>query len=118
MSLGVYVVLASVSPLFAACIPLFISKLKKELPIWVPFGLLGLSSGMLFAVATLDLIPEGIGMALNEANEEWNPNFVVESESDLDDHHHDHEPASFTIFSVDISFINIRITTFHSQKQM
>lgn len=101
-SLGVYVALAAISPLFAASIPLLISKFKKELPTWVPFCLLGLSSGMLFAVATLDLIPEGIGMAIKQTNEEWNPNFVIETSE-----YEDHEPASPQILFNKLIFINL-----------
>lgn len=94
-SLGMYVVLAALSPLIAATVPMAISKTRKELPPWVPLLLLGISSGMLFAVATLDLLPEGIEMAASQARREWNPTFMAaykEHEHEEDDDH-DHDPV-------------------------
>ena len=90
--LGMYVVLAALSPILAAMVPLGIAKCNKELPKWMPLALLGLSSGMLFAVSTLDLIPEGIEMATLQAKKEWNENFVVEYSDE--EYEHDHSPVS------------------------
>lgn len=76
MGLVSYVLLAACSPLIAASIPALISKSSKELPTWVLLALLGISSGMLFAVATLDLIPEGIEIAVSQSEQEWNTEYL------------------------------------------
>uniref|UniRef100_A0A7S4HI00 Uncharacterized protein n=1 Tax=Vannella robusta TaxID=1487602 RepID=A0A7S4HI00_9EUKA len=93
--MGLYVLLAAVSPMFAASIPLIISKTRKELPNWVAFALLGLSSGMLFAVATLDLIPEGIQVASDQAKLEWSSEYLDTLSED--DHAHERSPEETSV---------------------
>jgi len=87
---------------------LLISKARKELPSWVQLGLLGISSGMLFAVATLDLIPEAINMAASQAKLEWNPDYLAipssEQEDEHDDHHHNPEETSVKLATLGIFF--------------
>merc|ERR1712137_361611 len=96
--LSTFVVLASASPMIAAIIPELVYRSKSKLPSWIPFSLLGLSAGMLFAVATLDLIPEGIGLSSAQAREEWNEEHLADTE-DLaagegwkHEHEHEHNP--------------------------
>merc|ERR1712137_666079 len=94
--LSTFVVLASASPMIAAIIPELVYRSKSRLPSWIPFSLLGLSAGMLFAVATLDLIPEGISLSAAQAREEWNEEYVAHegdlaAGEDVGHHDHDHE---------------------------
>jgi hypothetical protein len=97
--LWLYVSLASASPMIAASIPTLISRTRRSLPGWIPFTLLAMSAGMLFAVATLDLIPEGIEIASAQAKEEWNPNILADAdalfEGELSQGEHSHEKVGW-----------------------
>eukprot|EP01095_Lingulamoeba_sp_RSL-Kostka_P016236 TRINITY_DN787_c0_g1_i1.p1 TRINITY_DN787_c0_g1~~TRINITY_DN787_c0_g1_i1.p1 ORF type:complete len:410 (+),score=111.89 TRINITY_DN787_c0_g1_i1:62-1291(+) len=97
----IYVFLAGVAPLIAALVPIIVSKRSKNKTLSPRFTqiLLGLSAGLLFAVATIDLIPEALNIAQLDTNTSHNTE--TEGEDDLilyenleeeihHNHHHHH----------------------------
>ncbi|KYQ96932.1 zinc/iron permease [Tieghemostelium lacteum] len=95
ISVFTYSILAGIAPLVSASIPFFTFKDKNINP-KVFHHLLCISAGLLFSVATLELIPESIELVINEnVNNNSTSNSNIVNKDNLknigDDHQHGNE---------------------------
>ena len=102
-TLIIYVLLATISPMFAGIFPVLLQRKDGNFQ-GMTLALLGISAGMLFAVSTLDLIPEAVQFAASSVTE----HFETEDEEILD--HLEHEVRFFYL----IFFFNISLFSYFS----
>ena len=127
---AIYALLSGVAPLCSALFPLLLSSRGGSgFSPRTTYILLGFSAGLLFAIATLDLIPTAVQMESSSSSSSshhhqeeegasshahFHTNQDVSEKEMSEDHHHDHSSLSMVLFSLFFFFFSLFCSFFFS----